>query len=588
MNKTYMRPKLLITIFIMAQLCLAVMANGQNLISADPADTFDPEGLFINPGIIPFQHRQVTLGMKVYQLGFLKSQDWGLHTSYFSLSLPKNFWGFINLGLTGQNFSVPLYDQTNFSLALASRPIERLSIGIKYNLFTKSYHQKYFDLVYPDDPVFASGTVKFAQSLGVGFMLFPWSTFSIGFSGDHLNRPDISLFHDNYRQPLVYDFGLRYSWRYFSSSIYFNRLQQHWQFNWLVESRPFASSLVKLGFVQRAAKISAQVNIIPGLALNYAFDYPLYEINQLSNGSHQFSVIYDLDYRDKIKELLFTRFDDAKFPIFNLQSQFFVEIETDKLEIISQKINRTVEAEIPNSALKSLTEVELALHDSALSWLDLYEHGYTLSQNFGSLISSAKYSQKYKGWLADNLLSKKIDSLRFITDPNSMQRAISLRNFLVDHAPFLDQQLEIKPMTHEALTKEIEPEILHRLTEQQNYILNPESVAFQISALKMQKYRGTWKLVISDYADHEIKAFVINGHVPDTIPWDWRDNDGNLIKPDVYYYYIQWKNKTGQWQKTQPRMFSVAKISRTLTIDIRSTPESSNELGRIVEIKIVN
>ena len=588
MNKICSLPNILIAILILVLLCLPMPAVSQNLISADPSDTFDYESIFINPAVIPFQHRQVTLGMKVYQLGFLRSQDLGLHSSYFGLSMPEDFLGIISLGLTGQNFSVPLYDQTNFSFLMAKRLVERLSIGVKYNLFTKSYHQKYFDLVDPIDPVFADGTLKLAHSIGVGVVMFPWSTLAIGFAFDHLNRPDVSLFHDIYQQPMVYDVGFRYSWRYFSSSIYLNYFQQQWQFNWVFESRPSASSLVKVGIVQRAAKFGAQLDIFQGLSLNYVFDYPLYEISQLSNGSHQISIMYDLDHKDKIKELQFSNYDDGNFPIFNLPSQFFVEIETEKLEIISQKINRTVERHIPKGALKNLTEIELAFNDSALCLQNLYDHGYTLNQSLASLSNSPRYSRKYEGWLANNILSKKIDSLRLITDPNSLQRASNMRDFLVDNTPFLNQHIELKKIENDILTKNIEPETLQPLTEKQYYTLNPKTVTFQISSIKMHKYRGTWRLIISDCDDNEIKAFVFKGNVPEVISWDWRDNNGILIKPNIYYYYIEWENKNEQWHKTKPKMFTVTKIARTLNIDIRSKPNSIDDQGKIVEIKFAN
>ena len=187
---------ILFVIAISGFLSQSKVGYSQNIVTADPTNTFDLESIFVNPAVIPFQHRQVTLGMKVYQLGFLSSEKFGFRTGYFSFALPEAFSGFMSLGITGQNFSVPLYDQTNFSFLLAKRPIERLSLGIKYNLFTKSYHQKYFDLVIPDDPVFADGTLKFAHSIGAGLILYPWSTLSVAFSCDHLNRPDVSLFQD--------------------------------------------------------------------------------------------------------------------------------------------------------------------------------------------------------------------------------------------------------------------------------------------------------------------------------------------------------------------------------------------------------
>ena len=588
MKKRFSAIKLLIIISIGMHLFIPVMVNGQNIISADPSDTFDSESIFINPAVIPFQHRQIMLGMKVFQLGFLKSQDLGLRNSYFSFSLPEAFSGLINLGLSGQNFSVPLYDQTNFSLLLAKRPFERMSIGIKYNLFAKSYHKGEFDLVDPNDPVFANGTLKLAHSFGAGIIFFPWSTLVIGLSCDHLNRPDVSLFQNSYKQPMVYDFGFRYSWTYFSSSVYLNYLQQHWQMNWLFETRPSASSSFKLGYVQQAAKFAVQLDLFEGLSMSYAFDYPFYEVNQMSRGSHQISFMYDLDHRDRTKDVQFTSYEKGNFPIFNLPSRFFVEIQMAKLEIISQQIVRSIDEEIPLEALKNLTEVELAINDSTLNIEQLYVHGYLPSQNLSSLYLSAKYSPKYETWLANNFLSRKITSLRFIADPNSVQRAEDLRDFIANHTPIKDQPIEIKHTEHAPITKRVETEILNRLAKTQSYSLNPETVSFHISSIKMRKYSGKWKLVISDCSENEVKTFYGKGSVPERVLWDWRDKDGTLIKPDIYYYYFQWENRNRKLRKTQPRMFSVTKISRTLNIDIRSKPENANDQNRVVEIKFAN
>jgi len=582
---------LLIPLFVIVLILIPISATCQNIISTDPSDPLDSESIFINPAVIPFQHCRVTLGMKLYQLGFLKNQELGLRSSYFSLSFPKAFSGFINFGLTGQNFSVPLYDQTSFSILIAKRPFDRMSIGIKYNLFTKSYHQKYFDLIDQDDPVFADGTLKLAHSVGVGLILFPWSTLSIGFSCDHLNRPDISLHNDIFKQPLVYDFGFRYSYRYFSSSIYLNYIQQHWQFNWIFESRPLASSTFTLGFVQQSVKFAAQFSLFNGISIKYAVDYPFYEINQLSNGSHQISFIYNLDYHSKIKELQFTDYDEGKMPIFNLQSQFFVDISNEKLEIISQKVVRTVDNEIPKEALKNLNEVELTLNDSCYDLKQLYRHGSPLSENLRSLYSSPKYSKKYVDYmdkLNENLTSTSLNSIRLITNKNAMQRANHLRDAFIAQVPFSYHKINIEQLDDLLITNKVDPQIIYRSYKEQSYSLNPESVVFKISYLEIQKFRGKWKLIVTDCSGNEIKSFIGTRDVPKEIYWDWRDNDRNLIKPDVYYYYFQWEDKNRNILQSQPKTFYVSKISRKIDIDLRFRPDIEKDQGTVVEIKLVN
>lgn len=583
--------KWLIVILSVIMVFHPMITMGQNLISADPADIFDSESIFINPAVISFQFRQVTLGMKVYQWGFLKSHDMGLHNSYFSLSLPEIFSGRLDIGITGQNFSVPLYDQTSFSFLVAKKFIPRLSLGIRYNLFTKSYHKKYFDLVDPDDPVFSQGTLKIAQSFGMGLLFYPYSTFAVGFSCDHINHPDISLYQDTFRQPLVYDFGIRYSYTYFSSSIYFNYLQRHWQLNWVFEARPSTSTIFKLGFVQQAANFSTQLQLFNGFAIDYNFDYPLYDINHLSKGSHQIGLVWDLDYKAPLKQFHFTDYDSGKVPIFDIPAQFFVDMTTETLLIFCHKVVRFIHDDVPKNALANLTEHELAINNSAFNTSDFTKQGSLAEPNFNNFLISAKYSKKYLHYLKQVAVNSKaipVDSVDLITDSNSMSRAMTLRDSLVVQSPTLNQSIKFRHPVEEPVTKRIDPQAIDRVAYEQHISLNPDSVSFHISSLKMGKYSGKWKVIISDVSGHEVKSFGGQGNAPAEISWDWRDNEGNLISPDIYTYHIQWEGKGGQRTCSPPRTFSVKKRSRTLHIDVRSTPDPQNDQGNVIEIKLAN
>ena len=163
-----------------------------------------------------------------------------------------------------------------------------------------------------------------------------------------------------------------------------------------------------------------------------------------------------------------------------------------------------------------------------------------------------------------------------------------MRDFLFGQTRLFDRQIEIKHTKDGPKTKRLEPKQFHRLAKTQSYSLKPEIVSFKISAIKMRKYSGRWKLVISDCSDNEIKTFCGRQIVPEKVSWDWRDNDGNLIKPDIYYYYFQWEGRNRKSHKTQPQMFSVTRVSRTLNIDIRSNPENENDQNELVEIKFTN
>ncbi len=442
-------------------------------------------------------------------------------------------------------------------------------------------------MVDPGDPVFAAGTTKFAQSIGIGFILFPWRTVSIGFSCDHLNRPDVSLSADVYRLPLVYDWGIGYSWRWFTSSIAFNYMQGHWQANWSLEARPLAFSALQFGVVQQAVKFGARIEVSPRLTFDYAFDYPLYEINRLSSGSHQISIVYQLSRDEDLLKLTRSPYDKGHFPRFDLEPQFFVTIETDKLEILAQQIQHNIAEDVPSSALKNLNAVELALDDSLVEVSKLYDHGGATYQRVPAWFTAPRYSQKYESWLADNLLNKRIGSLRFIPEENAVERAKNLRNFMIDHAPFLADHIQIQPMLRVAPKPAIERD-MQRPSSRQNYQLTPRSVRFNISSIKMRKYQRPWRLEIRD-GDHQVvKTFAGETPVPKWLDWDWRDDHGNLIGPDLYSYAIHWQDEDGQWHQSDEKTFYVQKISRKLEIDVRSQPKPAVEPGEIVEIKFVN
>ena len=160
---------------------------------------------------------------------------------------------------------------------------------------------------------------------------------------------------------MMLDFGFRYSYGHFSSSMYFNNQHKFWQMNWILESRPTPTTIFKIGYVQNAAKFEAQLYLLNGFSMNYMFDYPFYEVSQFSNGSHQISCIFQLDHKEKLKELQFTDYNKGKSPIFNLPAQISVAMDCENLEMLSQKIIHSVDNEIPAGALTYLTDIDLSL-----------------------------------------------------------------------------------------------------------------------------------------------------------------------------------------------------------------------------------
>lgn len=586
--------------FIQQRLWVVVMVwlvgyevgKAQNILGADPVDPFSLQSVFVNPAVVSFQPHQIAVGMKVYQLGFLNGNALGFRTGYFSFTWPEMMRGAFDFGVTGQNFSTALYDQTNFSLQFARRSLERVFVGLKYNVFTKSYHQKNFDLINPNDPVFAGSTIKLAHSLGLGLIAYPWSYLAIGFSCDHINRPNVALGQERYRLPMVYDFGMRYSYRHFSSSIFFDYVSKYWQFNWMFEARPMANAIFKFGYVQQAAKFEAQLYLFNGFSINYIFDYPFYEINQQSDGSHQISFLTEFKHPEKLRELQITRFDKAKVPVFDLVPQFDVDIATDHLEIVSERTLYSSDSRIPESVLQSLAAPEPMSQDSSNGRSEAHTRpidfpGRPLSRLYSYPKYSAKYGQ-YLALVAQQVAQSEPIAVDLITSFDSRQRATTLRDFLLAGFPTLRHQIHIQNDS-----SNLEAYRLPSISEQQQspeatVRLEPPTVSFKISSLKMKKYRNEWQLLISDYTGKVIKTFRGKNPVPEEIVWNWRNDDGQLISPDVYGYQFQWQNQQHKVIRSPRKIFYVKKIARTIQVDLRFQPDERLEPGSSVGIKLLH
>ncbi|MDZ7263857.1 MAG: type IX secretion system membrane protein PorP/SprF [candidate division KSB1 bacterium] len=574
--------------WVMAWLIGNGAVRAQNMLGADPVDTYSLQTIFVNPAVVSFQPRQIAVGMRIYQLGFLNGPAMDFRNGYFSFTWPEMMRGAFDFGVTGQNFSTSLYDQTNFSLQFARRSLERVFVGLKYNVFSKSYHEKNFDLVNPNDPVFAGGTVKLAHSLGLGVVAFPWSHLAVGFSCDHLNRPNVALGREQYRLPMTYDFGVRYSYRYFSSSIYFDYFSNYWQFNWMFEARPMANTTFKFGYVQRAAKFEAQFYLFNGFSVNYIFDYPLYEINELSDGSHQISFLTEFKHPEKLRELQITRFDKGKVPMFDLVAQFDVDIATDRLEIVSERTLYSKDDRIPETVLRDLALVEPMSNDSSDGRPEVARrwNGFP-GKRLNRMYSYPKYSAKYGQYLvqvAQRMVQPDQSAVDFITNFYSLPRAMTLRDSMLAGFPSLRDWIHIK-----SDSSEVEAYRLPSLVKDNTVTikLEPSTVSFKISSLKMRKYRNEWKLIISDYSGKVVKTFRGKNPVPDEIVWDWRDDDGKLIPPDVYGYQFHWQNERGSPECSPRKTFLVKKTARTIHVDFRFQPDQRLEPGSSVGIKLL-
>ena len=208
----------------------------QNLVVANSANYRDAKTVFINPAVLPFQQSQLMAGMKVFHVGFMPDDALGFRNNYFSIISPFLFNQNMVVGMTGQLFGLPIYQQSQFSFNISHRPFRSISLVLKYNIFTYSYDKSNFDQIDQYDPVFSKGTSKTSHSFGIGLIFFPRSNLNLAISWDHINQPDVSLAKDGIKQPYHFDFGLRYNYKFISTTLNVNIFEQSPSYSCMVES----------------------------------------------------------------------------------------------------------------------------------------------------------------------------------------------------------------------------------------------------------------------------------------------------------------------------------------------------------------
>ena len=577
----FIKRKLLKLVFVWMGIGVLFASNlkaQHNLVIANSANIFDSKAGFSNPAVLYFQQSKLMLGMKVFHVGFMENDKLGFRNNYFCLSSPSFLSDNIVLGITGQYFGIPLYKQSQFSFHVSHKLINRLTVGLKYNILSHAYDRSQFDQIDSWDPVFSNGTAKISNSFGLGILFFPISDLSFGFSWDHINRPDVSLIGDGTRQPYLFNFGVRYSYKLLSTSINMNIFQNSPTFSWMLESIFPEKGLVRVGYEINALKLEGQLHVMNGISLNYGYDYPLYDLNEISSGSHQVGIVYDFDYKPGIV------LDTMDFPeYYNKKDVFFVAISSDQLKIINKKIKRTFSEDITKDNINNLNDFEVGKLDSSLNDAKFYNPNYVTSSSPEETESNPKLSDTYKEYLqkiSDQLQdrgNKKIVVYNLNKEKNNRITA--------NITPSVKKQVVVKPLKNRTT---IEAGLSLEQYEKKTTLLFPEKVNFEILRTRRSNYED-WKLEIKNYWGNIVRIFQGTGTVPVQIEWDWRDIDGELLQPGEYFYTFYWTNSNGNLLKTKESTFSVIKIIRHLNVEITTKPKQEVDLNKSTyKIKLNN
>ncbi|MDZ7342075.1 MAG: type IX secretion system membrane protein PorP/SprF [candidate division KSB1 bacterium] len=540
-------------------LMLAVLlpnSTAQNMIRANPADIMDPQAMFINPAIIPYRNLTLSLGMKVYHLGFLDDNSTGLKYSYSSNSFPNLLLDNIGVGVTLESFNTPYFRTGGIGASFAYSILPSLAVGVSAHGNNLSYDEGKFSGFDHSDPVFANGNGQWNLSFDAGMLIRPTDNFAVGLSCNNLNRPDLSLINGGARVPLELNFGMKHYFNIFAASLFGHYESNDLALGVMGEVNFGHRGLLKAGYATEGLLLEGLLNLGNGFAINYRMDYPTSEVNNVSFGSHQVGVSWNLRLNPEYNFAIRASVDTVK--VIREVSQIKINKKENREQIFAQLDDEDLKFPRPGKGDLQATPIE----DSGMSLDDILNE--TLPHN-KYLDEYRKNFEEMRAQVQKSNQHLNVDIC--FPDATTAERSVIIRNFLVDSLNFSKDDIHLlrEPdgNNHTAVKDSIKNQVENSpdRDSKSEYItissapresMEPNQIYFNINVTGVTKV-NKWRVLITNFLGEPVHEILGSRNIETEVAWDGFTADNRLIDVGNYYYQFQYSIGGDKWIPKNPR-----------------------------------
>ncbi|MFK7848514.1 MAG: hypothetical protein AB8G77_24710 [Rhodothermales bacterium] len=583
-----------VTTFLAVNLYSPKQSAAQEQLLGPSMSLEDATSQFANPALMSFQRSKIALGAKAYHLGVGGSGGAPLRQGYVMFSSPFFLMDRFGIGTHVQYFDSPIYSRMAIGGSFSARVLPFLSVGVRVEALNLSYNQNEFVGFDPADPVFADGFGKtvLTTSLGVFAQPLPNLRLSAGFR--NLNRPNLSLAGDEFRQSIESFLGIGYgvgpAMALFEVIDTFYGLETRFG----VEAVATSGSFVRLSSNSTfdLGRLEGQLHVGGPISVHYGYELPLGDLGPSSNGSHTFSVVFDFG---RVPELP----DPINIPSYlysnsipeitpQLAPKVYISASTDYVRFYEQQIVRTVDDDVPYEAIQQLSRKDLGVLDSTFVQNQAQIPDEVIDEISTEVALQGSYSPLYQASIRELGKALAADSLKGLTisGPGSqLMKAAGVRNRLVQNGPAPTDQIKIT-VPRDADTQ-AEAAAKAAFLPRENLVLyEPDHTMLFLNSSFLLENVQSWEMKISDMDGQVVKTFSGNDLLPTSLSWDWRGDDGQHIAPGVYRYGLEWVDLTGNAYSSNERKLYVQKMLRKITIEVTRDIEAIRKEADAVEIRI--
>lgn len=559
----------------------------QTMVSGPSMNRLDAKSLFGNPALTSFTSSGLSMGIRGYQLGFLDT-NYRLNDQYISLHT-RNLWVSNLAGaLQVVQHQTPLLDETAFGGSLSYRVTPKLAAGAQISVLHFGYNEKDFDLVDPNDPVFATGSSRTTWNSTLGILYQPVHNASLSAGLRNINRPVLSPSGDGYRMPLEGFVGGSYSVGAFRGMMDLHLNDYGLKSYLYAEVFTTRGDYVRLGTddVFEVFEIDAQVNTGRGLNVNYQLQYPLTDVGSLGRGTHLIGVSFQFNRSRAVPKQRDLPVGDLAyaFPVAEPPPalQLVVKAEDEHVFMKEIEIRYIVDEQIEDERLARLSIRDLPNTDALTGTVDLpFRDRERVPSVPTSIEMSSSYSGKYNRFL-DQITSWATEEqdriLTIVAANGNPLRAAGIRNRIAESAA-KPIGIAIQTTSMDSLRQKSDTAPLTRaMLENQNTVfVEPNDVTVNVLLTSSPRV-ASWKLVVENDRNEIVKTITGNGMLPSDIVWNWQDDNGRYVEPGVYKYYLEASDVRGGSVRSNERIIYVQKVLRKITVRISEIPDHIDEL----------
>ncbi len=566
-------------IILLAALIASTSLSAQNLLTPHPLDIRSGQAHLLNPAIASYQHNMIQLGMRIYHLGFIDDNAARFRLNYFSLVLPHSLPGELAFAAHVQTLSMPIYNQSYASVALSRRYRHLFAVGVKAGLLSKSYDRNEFNLVDPDDPVFKNQKGFTRLDLGAGVTFWPMPAVSISLSRDHLNNPNVALGARAFRLHAENHLALAYHFGNVQTAFTTQRDGQGYRAGGYMQVDDPARGFLRLGYDKLGVQMEGRLQLYGPMSLNYSLSYPTADLRGETSGSHEFGLVFEFDrlfQLPKLESAPVFRYTFSTPPMYEASGpRAYIRAENEVLEITAKRLQRIIAADVPAQALAALSVYDLGVFDSSFVAPTLPLNVTPVASADTSAMLTGLYSNAY--WhslrqLSESTAQQPVSQAAIIASPFAKPRAVALRNYLQQNAPLGLGNIQVgQPQ----FTSRLDSLRFHRraanrviVPREEVIVLNPQAAIFHITTANFSAAPVRWQLTVEKESGGTVWKMEGQGRIPQQLVWNWKDNDGKIIAPGYYRYFVSWQTADGKMSSSHERKFYVKKFQRTVTIRV--------------------